>query len=102
MRTRRNRGLDRFRNPRPERGMGAAAIVMAQEFAGNSFEMPSPMGMIQSRHSRRIVPISRSQNAFACGACLGVFKTRKPKLVVANRGRAKSFHHDRGSRIGTD
>jgi len=32
-------------------------------------------GIIQSRHSRRAVPMKRSQWAFACGAPTGVFNT---------------------------
>ena len=32
-------------------------------------------GIIQSRHSRRAVPMKRSQCAFACGARTGVFNT---------------------------
>jgi hypothetical protein len=35
-------------------------------------------GMSQSRHSRRIVPITCSQYALACGVRAGVFKTRRP------------------------
>jgi hypothetical protein len=34
---------------------------------------------MRSRHSRRIVPTSHSQNAFACGDRTGVFYTRSPR-----------------------
>ena len=36
--------------------------------------------MSQSRHSRRIVPITRSQTPFAIGQRGGVFSTRNPQL----------------------
>jgi hypothetical protein len=35
-------------------------------------------GIIQSKHSRRIVPIARSQNAFACGDRTGALKIVSP------------------------
>jgi hypothetical protein len=37
----------------------------------------------QSKHSRRIVPISRSQNAFACGHRTGLFSTVRPIAETA-------------------
>ena len=37
--------------------------------------------MIQSRRSRRRVPISRSQSEFACGLCTGVVITLRPRCV---------------------
>ena len=40
----------------------------------------SPNGIRKSRHSRRIVPMSLSQNEFAVGARGGDFRTRMPKL----------------------
>jgi hypothetical protein len=40
--------------------------------------MPFMERISQSKHSRRIVPATRSQNAFACGVRTGVFKTRSP------------------------
>ena len=41
------------------------------------------MRFTKSRHSRRIVPISLSQNAFAVGARTGVLRTWTPKLSKA-------------------
>ena len=43
--------------------------------------------MRKSRHSRRVVPTSRSQYAFALGARTGVFKTRTPKFQLGITGR---------------
>src|SRR5262249_18848282 len=39
----------------------------------------SLMGIMKSKHSRRALPMSRSQNAFACGARYGVFNTHNPE-----------------------
>ena len=41
------------------------------------------MGISQSRHSRRIVPISRSQNVLACGVHTGIFSTCRPIDAIA-------------------
>src|SRR5207247_11064831 len=46
----------------------------------SSVDVPRIWGIIQSRHSRRTVPISRSQTAFASGLCGGDFRTLSPKL----------------------
>ncbi len=39
---------------------------------------------MKSKHSRRIVPISLSQYALACGARTGVRKTFTPRLSVVS------------------
>jgi hypothetical protein len=38
----------------------------------------SLIGIMKSKHSRRMVPITRSQKAFACGARTGVFRVPRP------------------------
>ena len=38
------------------------------------------MGIMKSKHSRRALPINRSQNAFAWGDRYGVFNTLNPNL----------------------
>ena len=38
----------------------------------------SLIGIMKSKHSRRMVPITRSQKAFACGARTGVFRILRP------------------------
>jgi hypothetical protein len=38
----------------------------------------SLIGIMKSKRSRRIVPITRSQKAFACGARTGVFRVPRP------------------------
>ena len=55
----------------------SAAIHDARTF----LRCPSLSGMIQSRHSRRRVPISLSQSEFACGLRLGVVITLRPSRV---------------------
>ena len=40
------------------------------------------IGISQSRHSRRIVPITRSQMAFAFGLAIGERSTSMPKALI--------------------
>ncbi len=40
----------------------------------------SLIGIMNSKHSRRALPIQRSQNAFALGALRGVFITVSPNV----------------------
>src|SRR4029453_18343097 len=50
---------------------------------------------MKSRHSRRIVPISRSQNALACGARVGVLRTVSP---IAAMVRSTASEYQPGQR----
>ena len=51
---------------------------------------PSDIGIIQSRHSRRIVPMTRSQIAFALGLENGERSTARPNArIESSRCRAK-------------
>ena len=58
------------------------AIVVPPIHEGRT-EMSLVHRISQSRHSRRIVPISRSQNAFAGGVRAGVFSTCRPIELIA-------------------
>src|SRR6266849_5354172 len=65
------------------------------------------MGISQSRHSRRIVPISRSQSAFACGVRTGVFNTCRPidaiaRSTVAAKMLSRSWRTNRWDVRGDD
>ena len=46
--------------------------------------------MMKSKHSLLIVPISRSQNALACGARTGVFTTFSPREATAASSSAEN------------
>ena len=59
-------------------------MVMRDPFGEDLSEVRSLSGISQSRHSRRMVPIIRSQNAFACGVRTGVFSTRRPIDATAS------------------
>ena len=48
---------------------------------------PSDTGIIQSRHSRRIVPITRSQMAFAFGLANGERSLSMPKALIESSKR---------------
>ena len=69
-------------------------------------------GISQSRHSRRIVPIRRSQNALACGVRTGVFRTPQPhrrhgtvdrggidRIAIVNEKAMRSLARDRGAEL---
>jgi hypothetical protein len=62
-----------IRHPRPQRTVRTPLIVMSRPLSQNRAEMYSDIGIIQSRHSRRMVPITRSQIEFALGLALGPF-----------------------------
>ena len=51
-------------NARSETRVGTPAIVVRDPVRKNAAEMTSLNRIIQSRHSRRIVPIRRSQKAW--------------------------------------
>jgi hypothetical protein len=53
-----------IRNTRPQARVWTPAIVMRHPLPKDASTSPSFNRIIQSRHSRRIVPITRSQNAF--------------------------------------
>lgn len=53
---------------------------------------------MRSRHSRRVVPTSHSQNAFACGARTGVFYTRSPRARL-RRGNGRPNFDSTGRRL---
>ncbi len=57
----------------------ASSIIKSSEFSKSQPQVPLVEGDEIVQHSRRMVPISRSQNAFAVGACTGVLITRTPK-----------------------
>ena len=57
--------------------------------AGSSADAPRHSEIIQSKHSRRIVPITRSQIAFALGLENGERSTARPNVrIESSRGRA--------------
>ena len=64
--------------PGSEAGMWTTAVIVADPFAKDRSEMCLVDRDSQSRHSRRSVPISRSQNALACGVRTGVLSTCRP------------------------
>jgi hypothetical protein len=63
--------------------MRAALVVMSHPFFENSPQVPSFNGIKKSKHSRRMLPTNRSQNAFAWGAQNGVLRMLKPIASTA-------------------
>ena len=63
----------------PDEVAGIPAVHFAKAMIG---AVRSFSGITKSRHSRRIVPIRRSQNAFACGARTGVLRTVSPIAAI--------------------
>ncbi len=59
-------------------GRDCNALAKHPEF----FADAAQIGMIQSRHSRRRVPISLSQSEFACGLRTGVLMTSRPMCAT--------------------
>jgi hypothetical protein len=78
--TGRNLGLDRFRNSRSERGMRSTTIVVADELSKDSLEVTLTQPNDPNEAISADGAYQCSQKAFACGARLGVFTTRNPKL----------------------
>jgi hypothetical protein len=60
---------------RAQRRMWSFAVVMRHPLRKIDRRCRSLSGISQSRHSRRAVPMKRSQCAFACGVRTGVFNT---------------------------
>jgi hypothetical protein len=58
-------------------------VVVRYPFKKDAPEMALAHGIKKSRHSRRIVPTSRSHTAFACGDPKGVRSTFTPIVVTA-------------------
>jgi hypothetical protein len=80
MDTGRNLWLGGFRNARSEGRMRSAAIVVEDPLTKDALQMSfAEWNQVVSRHSRRMVPISRSQKGMACGARTGVLRTRTLK-----------------------
>ena len=70
-------------NARTKTCVNSSVIIMGDPVPQSCFRCRSPNGIRKSRHSRRIVPTSRSQTAFAFGARTGVFSIRTPIAVTA-------------------
>jgi hypothetical protein len=67
-----------------------ARVVVSNPLAQDRAEMRLDSGIIQSRHSRRIVPMTRSQIAFALGLEKGERSTARPNArIESSRCRAK-------------
>jgi ABC-type proline/glycine betaine transport system ATPase subunit len=63
------------------------------------FGVPLCNGINQSMHSRRIVPITRSQIAFAFGLCGGDLSTVSPRFLIDSSKRLAKML-SRGERRG--
>jgi len=57
-----------IRNAGSKTCVRTSAIVVRHPLCKDAPHVALVSGITKSRHSRRIVPISRSQNALACGA----------------------------------
>jgi hypothetical protein len=82
MARRHRREVGRIRNTGPEARVWTPTIVVRDPVPENSANVTLVKGIIQSRHSRRIVPITRSQNAFACGDRTGVLRIVSPIAAI--------------------
>jgi hypothetical protein len=69
-----------------------AAVVMTDPLSKDRANVPFAHRNHEPKPSWRIVPITRSQKAFACGARAGVFKTLRP---IASSVRVNAFRVDR-------
>ncbi len=77
------RRLNWIWNSRAETHMNSGVVVMGEPAFEICFRCRSPNGIRKSRHSRRVLPTSRSQTAFALGARTGARNTRTPTRPVA-------------------
>jgi hypothetical protein len=66
-----------------EPGVWSPVVVVKHPLSQDEAKMPFIQHNQPIQASRRIVPISRSQKAFACGHCTGVFSTIRPIAVTA-------------------
>jgi len=67
-------------NSRRELSEGGAAEQAALHSAESSSSVTPILGGLHHKHSRRALPINRSQNAFAWGDRYGVFNTLNPNV----------------------
>src|SRR5262245_10203169 len=80
----RERGSFRRRigHARPQRHMRTRPVVMPSPIYKDPTQVPFDSGISQSRHSRLMVPIERSQIALAMGLRNGVFRTLRPSRRI--------------------
>ena len=75
--------LRRIRHTRTQRTVRTPLIVMSCPLSQKiERRCASDIGIIQSRHSLRIVPITRSQIEFALGLAIGDRNTSTPKARI--------------------
>ena len=70
-------------NAGTEAGVWSSLVVMSHPLPQDAPKMSFIQDDQPIQTLRRIVPISRSQNAFACGHRTGVFSTVRPIAVTA-------------------
>jgi hypothetical protein len=69
---------------------------MTDPLPKNGRRWHSVIGITESKHSRRIVPIKRSQKVFACGTRAGVLRTARPSSRGFDRLLPSRSCRDRG------
>ena len=69
-------------NARPEARVGTPAIAMRHPLPQDGSEVRLVQGNHPVQALASMVPITRSQNAFACGARTGVLRIVRPIAVI--------------------
>jgi hypothetical protein len=71
--------------------VGPVRVVMLDVLDKHCFQVTAPRMSIRSRHSRRMVPITRSQTAFARGDRAGLFTALVPSTANTESKDAVNF-----------